>query len=318
MAKTRKYKKYRKKSRTTFIKNRRSRSKYKKNKIFNKKNTRKIRRRRNIRGGILNLITDLFSSEEDDKKAALREAESQAARLELEMERVNREVRQEIEEKQRVDIEKMRQLNIQRIEKQREEKERKKKIAREKELEQQQRQLNDPSIDIYTRIDIYNQLKPLPKNIHVNFCDFIHIQYIEHISQFNGTGITEGSGYTTNDINLYFFEGMGHCYGFIFILKNTTSYYYMYHWFFQESRPVIEILKENKIDINNIKKILTFSQYAMPTNLCIQLIQLSNNNVENYLVETRILTIDIKVFNVPITSNFDVKCRETDAYMGRF
>ena len=70
--------KFRKKSRKRFlVKNRRSRSKckkskYKKNKIFNKKSTRKIRRRRNIRGGI-NYVPGLTSKEVLERRAA-REA----------------------------------------------------------------------------------------------------------------------------------------------------------------------------------------------------------------------------------------------------
>jgi len=194
--------KFKKKSRKRFFsKNRRSRSKYKKNRIFNKKSTRKIRRRRNIRGGggIWELLWGPSEDEQAEREAALRKAEREAARLESEMERVNLEVKQQVEKKKRdaLDaLEKKRALNIKKLEMKAMERQREKDTAIKEEL----KELNIPSIDIYTRIENYNNLKrrshesPLLEEIDVNFCDFITISYIEHILPFDGTGISESSG----------------------------------------------------------------------------------------------------------------------------
>ena len=230
---------------------------------------------------------------------------------------MNNEVRRQADEKGRAALEKKREFNIEQREEQIKQQQTEKDAAIKKEL----KELDNPSININERIQNYNNLKKrsresplLLTEINVNFCDFITIPYINNDLPFQGTGITESSGYTTNYITSYFFKGMGHCYAFIFILKDRSSDYYMHHWFFQEPKSVIEILNEKNIYKTNIEKILTFSQYKMPTDLCIQLIQLSNNKVINYFVDTPILTIDIKVFNVPITSELHVKCRETDSY----
>ena len=141
--------KFKKKSRKRFFsKNRRSRSKYKKNRIFNKKSTRKIRRRRNIRGGggIWELLWGPSEDEQAEREAALRKAEREAARLESEMERVNLEVKQQVEKKKRdaLDaLEKKRALNIKKLEMKAMERQREKDTAIKEEL----KELNIPSIE---------------------------------------------------------------------------------------------------------------------------------------------------------------------------